>query len=115
MRLRLFSLFFLVASLVKAAEAPSSRPAAPAKPAVSADASGADVFAIAAKYTNPLNLEPGADDSRIAKTVARFLQSMHYTRHKFDREVGEKMFDRYIDALDPQKLYFLQADIDDGL
>ena len=70
MRLRLFSLFFLVASLVKAAEAPSSRPAAPAKPAVSADASAADVFAIAAKYTNPLNLEPGADDSRIAKTVA---------------------------------------------
>jgi len=113
MRLRLFSLFFLVASLVKAAEAPSSRPVAPAKPAVSADASGADVFAIAAKYTNPLNLEPGADDSRIAKTVARFLQSMHYTRHKFDREVGEKMFDRYIDALDPQKLYFLQADIDE--
>ena len=113
MRLRLFSLFVLVASLLKAAEAPSSQAVAPAKPAVSADASGADVFAIAAKYTNPLKLEPGVDDSRVSKTVARFLQSMHYTRHKFDREIGEKMFDRYIDALDPQKLYFLQTDIDE--
>ena len=104
MRLRLFPLLFLAACLVRAAEPSTATPAAAA-------AGDAKVFLLAAKYTNTLTLEPGTDDGLLAKTVGSFLQNSHYTRHKFDRELGEKMFDRYLDALDPQKLYFLQSDL----
>jgi carboxyl-terminal processing protease len=118
MKFRLLVLTLLAAAFLRAADSPAP-PAktgavelAPATP-LSADAKAADIFLISAKYTNTLTLEPGADDSRIAKLVARFLQTTHYTRHKFDREMGEKMFDRYLDALDPQKIYLLQSDLND--
>ena len=76
-----------------------------------ADPKPSDPFAIAAKYTNSLTLEAGADDAKIARMVARFLGSAHYSHHRFDSTLGTKMFDRYVDALDPQKLYFLQSDL----
>ena len=101
----------LTASLVRAVDPAPTILGVSHKDAAAAEVKAADIFLITAKYTNTLTLEPGADDSRIAKTVARFLQTMHYTRHKFDREIGQKMFDRYMDALDPQKLYFLQSDL----
>ncbi|HTH48678.1 MAG TPA: carboxy terminal-processing peptidase [Candidatus Limnocylindria bacterium] len=113
MKFRLLALTtLLAASLLRAADPTDTISTAPAKSvATPHDAKPADFFQITAKYTNTLTLEPGPDDSRIAKTVGRFLQSTHYTRHKFDREIGQKMFDRYVDALDPQKLYFLQSDL----
>ena len=111
MKFRLLVLTLLAASLLRAAEAPAKTAAIEAPVALAP--SDSKVFLISAKYTNALTLEPGADDSRIAKTVARFLQSTHYSRHKFDHEIGEKMFDRYLDALDPQKLYFVQGDLDE--
>ncbi len=76
-----------------------------------ADPKPSDPFTISAKYTNTLTLEAGADDPKISRMVARFLSSAHYSRHRFDAGLGQKMFDRYLDALDPQKLYFLQSDI----
>lgn len=78
---------------------------------LAADSKSTDPFTIAAKYTNTLTLEPGADDPKIARMVARFLGSAHYSRRRFDAELGQKMFDRYLDALDPQKLYFLKSDV----
>ena len=76
-----------------------------------ADSKPSDPFAIAAKYTNTLTLEAGSDDAKIARMVARFLGTAHYSHHRFDSALGSKMFDRYVDALDPQKLYFLQSDL----
>lgn len=114
MNIRLLALTtILAASLLRAADAPAPAVTADAPKAVvgPGEVKSSDIFLITAKYTNTLTLEPGADDSRIAKTVGRFLQSTHYTRHKFDREIGQKMFDRYLDSLDPQKLYFLQSDL----
>ena len=116
MNFRLLALTtILAASLLRAADAPAPATAQTQEPSITAGPLGevkpADIFLITAKYTNTLTLEPGVDDSRIAKTVGRFLQQTHYTRHKFDREIGQKMFDRYLDALDPQKLYFLQSDL----
>ena len=75
------------------------------------DVSSKDYFLISARYTNTLTLAPTADDGRVAQTVGRFFERSHYTRHKLDTEVGKKMFDRYLDALDPQRLYFLQTDL----
>lgn len=78
-----------------------------------ADGQIKDYFLISAKYTNSLTLVPGPDDGRIAQTVGRVYERSHYTRHKFDQEIGQKMFDRYIDALDPQRLYFLKTDLEE--
>lgn len=77
------------------------------------DGTSRDYFLISAKYTNALTLSPSADDGRIAQTVGRVFERNHYTRHKFDTEIGKKMFDRYIDALDPQRLYFLKTDLEE--
>lgn len=70
-------------------------------------------FQIPAKFTNSLTLAPGADDGRIARTVARVFEHSHYSRHPFDRSIGEKMFDEFVTTLDPQRNYFLQSDIDE--
>ncbi len=112
MNFRLLALTsLLAASLARAVDPAPTIIGVSHKDPAAAEVKPSDIFLITAKYTNTLTLEPGADDSRIAKTVGRFLQSTHYTRHKFDREIGQKMFDRYLDSLDPQKLYFLQSDL----
>lgn len=93
-------------SLVARVDIPAAVPAV-------ADVAVKDYFLISARYTNALTLAPSADDGRIAQTVGRFFERSHYTRHKLDAEVGKKMFDRYLDALDPQRLYFLQTDLEE--
>ena len=115
MKFQVLPLFLLALWVGLAAEPVPSTPASPTSAATKAGSASqaklADPFAIAAKYTNSLTLEPGADDARIAKTVVRFLGGSHYTRRKFDSVMGRKMFDRYLDSLDPQKLYLLQSDL----
>jgi hypothetical protein len=119
MRLRLLPLLALVACLVNAAEPPQKEvktadvPPAGIPTAVPVDSVKSDTLLLSAKYTNSLTLLPGADDAAIAKTFARLLERSHYSRHKFDTEISEKFFDRYLDVLDPQRVYFLQSDYDE--
>src|SRR5690606_20392548 len=40
------------------------------------------------------------------------LEDKHYTRVIFDDQFSQQVFDHYLEALDGQKLYFLQSDID---
>jgi carboxyl-terminal processing protease len=56
-------------------------------------------------------LTPGPNDDRIAYLTARLLENYHYSQHPLDKEMSEKFFDGYLDALDPQHLYFLKSDI----
>lgn len=133
MKLWLFVCLVTVMAEIHAGPAtdPASRPATPsaslpttnapatarvdAPPAVPSvlEATSHDFFLISAKYTNALTLAPAADDGRIAQTVGRVFERSHYSRHKFDVEVGKKMFDRFIDSLDPQRLYFLKTDLEE--
>jgi carboxyl-terminal processing protease len=106
MNLRLLIIGAMAAALYgAAAETPA--------PADAAAADAKSVFAIPAKYTNTLTLKPNADDGKIARTVGRVFERMHYTRHNFDKEQGRKMFDEYVNTLDPQRLYLLQSDLDE--
>ena len=69
---------------------------------------------ISERYTNNVPrgpLTPGSDDARIARVTAAFLERGHYSQHPFDDEISSKFFDKYIDALDPSHLIFLQSDI----
>ncbi len=41
------------------------------------------------------------------------LERTHYTRQRFDDAISAKFFDRYLELLDPQRVYFLQPDFDE--
>lgn len=56
-------------------------------------------------------LEPGPDDSRIARVTGAFLEHGHYSQQPFDDSVSSKFLDRYLDALDPSHLIFFQSDL----
>lgn len=58
-------------------------------------------------------LSPGPNDGNIAYITARLLGLYHYSQTPFNKEISEKFYDAYLDAYDPQHLYFLQSDIDD--
>ena len=56
-------------------------------------------------------LAPGSDDAQIAYVAGRALEQFHFRQHPVTDEYSEKFFDRYIEALDPQRLHFTQADL----
>lgn len=53
-----------------------------------------------------------ADLDKVAVSVARLLEMQHYSRQKLDDDVSKKVFDQYLEDLDPNKLFFTQADVD---
>lgn len=57
--------------------------------------------------------QPRPTDRWILQSVAVLLQREHIARHKLDDEISQRAFKMFIDALDPNRLYFLQADIDE--
>jgi carboxyl-terminal processing protease len=48
---------------------------------------------------------------RAARMVAAILERYHYRSQALDDALSEKVFDRYIKALDPEKVFFTQADM----
>ncbi len=54
-----------------------------------------------------------ADLDKVAVSVARLLEQGHYSRQKLDDEVSQKVLNQYLQDLDPNKLFFTQAEIDD--
>jgi carboxyl-terminal processing protease len=57
-------------------------------------------------------LEPEREQREASIHIARSLLLSHYRKQDIDKSLSEKVFDNYIDSLDPQKLYFLKDDID---
>ncbi|GAT32831.1 carboxyl-terminal processing protease [Terrimicrobium sacchariphilum] len=53
------------------------------------------------------------DPGQIAISVARWLEQGHYTRQKLDDEMSAKFLQTYLTALDYNKLYFTQQDVDE--
>ncbi len=60
-----------------------------------------------------------ADDSRVTKTdgetarlVAEMVSLRHINHPQIDDDIALRLLNRYIEVWDPQKLYFLQSDID---
>ncbi len=52
------------------------------------------------------------EEQQIAKLVAQIVPRYHINQVQINDSVSEQLFDRYFDDLDPQKLYFLQEDVD---
>ena len=75
-------------------------------------AADAPAAASAEASAGGLCVTPGPDDGRIAFVTARLLERMHYSHHPFDDAISSEFLDRYLDFLDPQRLYFLQSDLE---
>ncbi len=71
------------------------------------------VAAAPAKADVTNHLAPGPGDPEIAYVTARLLEQNHFLQHPFNDEFSEKFLNRYIETLDPQKLHFTQADLDE--
>ncbi len=72
----------------------------------------ATVSAKPAPDAGNLLLKPTTDQAQAALLATRFLTRFHYKAEPLDASMSEKIFDRYFDALDADRLFFLQADID---
>ena len=60
----------------------------------------------------PQTLMPLKQQADAAAFAARILTRYHYKALPLDEAMSENIFDRYLKALDPEKLFFVQADID---
>jgi carboxyl-terminal processing protease len=60
----------------------------------------------------PPPLKPEAQEARAAHLAAEVLSRFHYKAAPLDDAMSAKVFDQYLKALDPERLYFLQSDID---
>jgi carboxyl-terminal processing protease len=77
--------------------------------ALATAAHGASLDA-AAPY--PVEVKPERQEAQAAHLAAELLGRYHYKKLPLDDALSEKIFDQYLKALDPEKLLFLQADID---
>jgi carboxyl-terminal processing protease len=62
---------------------------------------------------NALELEPNMDQRRASSIATRFLTNYHYKPTRLDDELSSQIFDAYLKLLDPNRIYFLQSDVDD--
>ncbi len=60
----------------------------------------------------PLALKPDLQAARAAHLTAGLLSRFHYKATPLDDALSSKIFDQYLKSLDPEKLYFLKADVD---
>ncbi len=70
-------------------------------------------FAYAQPDKSPVvALKPVAEQTQAALWASRVLSRYHYKATPLDDAMSEKIFDRYFKSLDAEKLFFIQADID---
>jgi carboxyl-terminal processing protease len=60
----------------------------------------------------PPLLKPEPQEARAAHLAAELLSRYHYKAIPLDDALSTRMFDQYLKALDPEKVYFLKSDID---
>ncbi len=70
------------------------------------------VFAKPASESVAPLLKAGTSEAEAAVWATRFLTHFHYKQTPLDDAMSEQIFKRYLDALDGDRLFFTQADID---
>ena len=60
----------------------------------------------------PPLLKPEPQEAKAAHLAAELLSRYHYKAVPIDNALSAKVFDEYLKALDPEKVYFLQSDVD---
>jgi carboxyl-terminal processing protease len=67
---------------------------------------------LGAEIAGPPALRPEPQQAQAAHLAAEVLTRFHYKGMALDDALSEKIFAQYLKALDPEKLFFVQADID---
>lgn len=65
-----------------------------------------------AELAYPPQLTPTVQEAKAARLTADLLSRYHYKALPLDDALSGKVFDQYLKSLDPEKLYFLQSDVD---
>jgi len=60
----------------------------------------------------PPELKPIPEEAQAAHLAAEVLARYHYKATPVDTTLSAKVFDQYLKSLDPERLFFVQADID---
>jgi carboxyl-terminal processing protease len=60
----------------------------------------------------PPAIKPVVQEAKAAHLAAELLTRYHYKQTPLDDALSSQIFDQYLLALDPEKLYFLQSDVD---
>lgn len=104
----LIVLFALFAALgaIGTAHADASCPASAASSAAIAPPVNTDII------TSAPVLKPTADQAEAGVLAARLLTRFHYESLPLDDAMSQKIFKGYFDALDGEKLFFTQVDLD---
>lgn len=65
-----------------------------------------------AQVACPPALKPAEQEAKAVRLAAEVLRRYHYKPTPLDDALSSQMLDRYLQSLDPEKLHFLQSDID---
>ncbi len=57
--------------------------------------------------------QPSERDKRVARMIAALMPRNHISAQGLNDTISERALERFIDSLDPMKLYFYQSDIDE--
>ncbi|WP_246128825.1 carboxy terminal-processing peptidase [Zoogloea oleivorans] len=68
--------------------------------------------AISLEPSSTLRLAPTKEQAQTAYLSAQLLGRYHYKTQPLDDALSEKIFDRYLKSLDPERLFFTQSDVD---
>jgi carboxyl-terminal processing protease len=68
--------------------------------------------AISLEPSSTLRLAPSMEQAQTAYLSAQLLGRYHYKAQPLDDAMSEKIFDRYLKSLDPERLFFTQGDVD---
>jgi carboxyl-terminal processing protease len=58
------------------------------------------------------SLQPRADHAQTLLIVSKVLKRYHYRRHTLDDDLAAEILKSYVDSLDPNRVFFLRADVD---
>ena len=58
-------------------------------------------------------LAPEPQHMLASRLATRFVSGYHYHRSKLDDDISDRIFDQYLELLDPNRMYFTAADIND--
>jgi len=77
------------------------------------NAAGTPAAGVGATDSTFSQLKPAPEAGKIAFVTAYMLENLEYMQHEFDPMISARVFDAYLNALDPQHLHFLQSDLNE--
>jgi len=61
----------------------------------------------------PIMLQPETSQKQASRQAVRYITGYNYQRTKLDEDMSSRVFDQYLRALDPNRLYFTASDVED--